>query len=200
MDIAQSETEDDQFSVADFEALIAQVRAGDNEAAQRLISEYAPCILRAVRRRMNSRIRERYDSQDFEQAVWASFFLNRDNICRLNSPRDLVHFLSRVASNKVIDAGRKVRFRTEERVDDVSNDFQPARDRRIGISEPTPSQNFVARESWDRILADESEADRRVISLRLQGYTQQEIAEHLEISERTVRRTLHRLMKKIDTA
>ncbi|MFN8707154.1 MAG: sigma-70 family RNA polymerase sigma factor, partial [Planctomyces sp.] len=78
--------------------------------------------------------------------------------------------------------------------------FQPARDRRIGISEPTPSQNFVARESWDRILADESEADRRVISLRLQGYTQQEIAEHLEISERTVRRTLHRLMKKIDTA
>jgi RNA polymerase sigma factor (sigma-70 family) len=182
---------------SDFDLLLQKVRAGDADAVRQLHDTYGPSILRAVRRRMNAKLRERYDSDDFSQAVWASFFKDVSELGRMTTPRDLVQFLARVASNKVIDAGRRARHRSEEHVDDVSESIQHGRDLRLRVSVPTPSQHAVANESWERILADEEENCREVIRLRLQGLTQLEIAARLRISERSVRRMLLRISRKV---
>lgn len=182
---------------AGFSALIAQVRAGREEAVLALLEQYGPHVVRVVRRRMNPRLRGRFDSQDFTQAVWASFFGHLPEITQLNQPQELVRFLSRVASNKVIDAGRRAQVRHETSADSSSEEMQSAQDLRLKVSEPTPSQHAMARESWDHLLQDESDDDRTVVELRRTGLTQQEIASQLGISERQVRRILTRLSRKV---
>lgn len=182
-----------------FDEMIAKVTAGDEVAVQTLLDTYGPHIVRVVRRRMNARIRERFDSQDFAQAVWASFFEHRSQIVRFQKSEDLIQFLSRVAANKVIDAGRRVQVRNEQHSDSKSDSNEPARDLRLRISEPTPSQHAVARESWDIILADEEETSRQVVEMRIEGLTQQQIALALGVSERSVRRTLTRISRKVFT-
>lgn len=186
-----------ELTTTGFDALIAQVRAGSEDAVRALLDQYGPHVVRVVRRRMNPRLRGRFDSQDFTQAVWASFFGHLPEITQLNHPQELVRFLSRVASNKVIDAGRRAQVRHETSTDSASAEMQSARDLRLNVSEPTPSQHAMARESWDQLLQDESDDDRAVVELRRTGLTQQDIASRLGISERQVRRILTRLSRKV---
>ena len=179
-----------------FDSLIAKIRTGNEEAAEQLLQEYGPHIIRVIRRRMNPRLRERFDSQDFTQAVWASFFGNLSDVARFSKAHELVQFLSRMASNKVIDAGRRSRFRRETHMDDAGDQVEADRDNRLNISEPTPSQNAIAHERWYCLIQDETELDQQLLMLRRQGLTQAEISERLQISERQVRRVLSRISNK----
>jgi DNA-binding NarL/FixJ family response regulator len=53
----------------------------------------------------------------------------------------------------------------------------------------------IAKEHWDRLLANQSNHYREIIQLRLQGRTCQDIADSLHIDESTVRRFLKRLQR-----
>lgn len=181
------------------ESLLARVREGNSAAVNQLVNECGPHILRVIRRRMSQRLRGRFDSQDFAQAVWATFFGHLSEISRFQQGQQLIQFLSRVASNKVIDAGRRAQVRNEQVVDNLSGGFERAQDRRLNMAEPTPSQHAVARESWDQLLENEQDEDRQLLELRRQGLTQLEIAERLGISERQVRRVLSRMSRKLAT-
>src|SRR5438105_7785266 len=94
-------------SLCEFEALMAKVRAGSNDAARELVNRFGPQIRRVVHRRLNARLRARYDSLDFMQAMWASFFAGEVDSNRLDTPEKLVSFLSGVARHKVVDAYRR---------------------------------------------------------------------------------------------
>ncbi len=182
---------DDRFS-----ALLAAIRDGCEEASQTLVEEYGSHILRAVRRRMNRRSRERYDSEDFAQSVWASFFGHLSIVSRFNTSGELATYLARMASHKVIDAGRKKSVRSEVNLPDSADTLESPQDRRRQYAEPTPSQVAVAKERWDCLNKDEDEFHRRLLRMRRAGATQQEIADALGVSERHVRRVLDRLSKK----
>lgn len=193
----QPDVRPDAPSGPHFDSLIAKVRQGNNEAAKELLAEYGPHIIRVVRRRMNAKLRERFDSQDFTQAVWASFFGNIDEVTRLRDSEELIQFLSRVASNKVIDAGRRGQTSPENHLTDGETGEQAGHDHRLNISQPTPSEHAMARESWDRIVQDEGETERRIVECRRIGMTQLEIATEMGTSERQIRRILSRLARKM---
>lgn len=57
-----------------FASLMQRVREGSQDAAHELFQQYGPHILRIVRRKLHKTMRSKYDSSDFVQAVWASFF------------------------------------------------------------------------------------------------------------------------------
>ncbi len=57
-----------------FRALFQQVLDGSEDAARRLHEEYGPYIAMAVRRKLPAQLRAKYDSLDFVQDVWLSFF------------------------------------------------------------------------------------------------------------------------------
>src|SRR5260370_21457217 len=95
----------------DFRQLMTRVRAGSEEAARELFDRYSGHISRVVRRRLHSRLRTQYDSLDFLQAVWASFFAVPLEEYTFDHPEDLVRFLARMAYNKVVDVTRR-RFGT----------------------------------------------------------------------------------------
>lgn len=186
---------DDELPRERFQSLLQRVADGDDEASTELVAEYGSHILKAVRRRMNRNLRDRFDSQDFEQAVWASFFGHISVVQRFDSSGDLAGFLSRMAQNKVIDAGRRTKTRRES--NGASEELPGVgHDNRRNYSEPTPSQFAVARESWDRLNVDEPENARELLRLKFKGATQAEIAEQMGVSDRHVRRILSRIARK----
>lgn len=175
-----------------FRDLMRRIQGGDEEAVRQLLDQYGAHVFRAVRRSLSRAIRSKYDSQDFVQSVWKSFFTRREELKGFDTPDQLIAFLTRVAGNKVIDQGRH-HLRTEKA--DVTRE-RSITDRdcvRTPAHDPSPSEVAVANELWGRIIAGQPEHYRRILDLRAAGYTYQQIADELKINERTVRRVLNKL-------
>jgi DNA-directed RNA polymerase specialized sigma24 family protein len=90
-----------------FHELMRQVRLGSEDAVRELLDLYGKHIIHVVRRRLHREMRSKFDSQDFVQAVWASFFTKPCLNASFENPKKLIVFLAEVASNKVIEEWRK---------------------------------------------------------------------------------------------
>lgn len=177
----------------DFQRLMEQIRAGSKDAVCELIDEYGPHIMRVVRRRMHQRLRTRYDSADFVQAVWTSFFGLSGQVRNFKEPQDLVRFLARLASNKVIDAYRR-RVRAAQSGDERSLDGSAAAiAARVAGGRPSPSQFAVAQESRAQLLDQIPPHQRCILELLWQGHTCKEAAQALGMDEKTIRRVVRSL-------
>ncbi len=180
----------------DFERLMERVRTGCPEAARELFEEYGGHIRLVVRRKMNRRLRSQYDSTDFTQAVWASFFTTSAEQFRFDTPEELVAFLAGMANNKLTeayrnrvsaakrDAGREQHFELGEN-DEVIIPRDPR--------QPTPSQVLVAKEEWERLIEGLPSHYRLALELLRRGHTHAEVAERLDLSAKTIQRLLKRL-------
>ena len=132
--------------------LLERARQDSEGSAQEIVERYGPYILRAVRRRLNKKLRSKFDSVDFVQAVWASFFALPADRLQFERPQQLVDFLMGLARNKVVDA---VRQRLETQKYDVNREL-PLYDssavdaREVRAPGPTASQVAIAKEEWQR--------------------------------------------------
>lgn len=179
----------------DFRLLMQRVRDGCPEAAQQLFTGYGEHITRVVRKRMHRKLRSKFDSGDFVQAVWASFFALDLNAYQFDCPEALIGFLMNLARNKVVE---EVRHRLHTLKHDVTREQSlydssgyPAGE--VAARQPTPSEIAVAREQWDRLLQDQSADHQRILVLLRQGYTPSEVAQQLGRSIKTVRRLICKL-------
>lgn len=180
----------DQARESDFQAALLRASQGSEEDVRRLIADYGPHIQRVVRRRLDVRMRSKFDSLDFVQMVWASFFRERDGLGRFQTAADLIRFLVSMARNKVVDEERRRIFGAK---------YNALRERPISDEEPqavdgTPSQIAMARERWSLLMSDESDRDRDVLRLRMSGASYEEISRQLGIHERTVRKIIGRIL------
>jgi RNA polymerase sigma factor (sigma-70 family) len=183
---------------SEFAALIEQVRGGSQEAAWKLVENYGRDVQRFVRRTLHQRLRSKFDSLDFVQIVWGSFFRSPDRLQGMERADQLIAYLATLAKFKVLTEVRR-RLQTEKydiKRENVSGDSRPSPDENSSPS-PTASSVAIAKERWDQLLAGESEQVRRIVELRLQGTTYNEIADHLQIHERTARKTIKRLLNKV---
>jgi RNA polymerase sigma-70 factor (ECF subfamily) len=178
----------------EFTSLMQRVRAGSQEAAQLLVEQYGNHILRVVRRMLHRKLRSKFDSLDFQQDVWASFFADQPQKS-FDRPEALAAFLAKVARNKVLMAYRKrCRFQRHNVNREHSLDGSAAcQAGNVAAREPTPSQLAVAQEQWEQLLQGHPPRHQRILILVRQGYTQQQIAQELGVDERTVRRVVRKL-------
>jgi len=181
-----------------FRELLREAQQGSKEAAQELYETYVKYVLRCVRKRMYYRLRPRFDSQDFVQQVWASFFVGDAKLPDFETPEDLVAYLQMLAQRKVTIEGR--RLRTDKQ--------NPARERPIEANGdpqahhpptrlPTPSAVAVFREQYDGMLGQQVPETRDVAVLRYEGNTFSEIAEQLEIHEDSARKVMRKLKRRL---
>lgn len=179
----------------DFPALMERVRASSEEAARELVDRYGDHILRVVRRKLHQKLRPKFDSADFVQAVWTSFFAMPMHQVHFERPEDLAAFLMRLARNKVVDAVRQ-RLQTArydiERERSLDGSQAPACGNLPG-REPTASQVAMAREEWERYLEQQPDHHRRVLQSVHRGRSPEEIARELNVSLRTVYRVLRHM-------
>ncbi len=186
---------DDKESLSRFRDLLKRAQAGSQDASRELYETYGRHVIRCVRHRLWRRMRTRFDSQDFSQQVWASFFLH-ENLPDFETPDELMAFLGAMAERKVIlenrrQAAQKNNLRRESPINehDTHVGYHPA------APDPTPSTVAVYQEQYQRIIVNQAPEVREVAELRFAGNTFREISNSLEIDERTARRFMRRLKR-----
>src|ERR1700733_1730331 len=87
---------------------LKRIQAGGGGAAREMLQRFEAEVRLVVRRQLPRLLRSRFDSLDFLQSVWGSFFRRmRPSPTEFEDSRHLVAFLARAAKNKVIDEYRR---------------------------------------------------------------------------------------------
>jgi RNA polymerase sigma-70 factor (ECF subfamily) len=161
------------------------------EAARQIWLRFAGRLRGLVRSRLDPRILRRAGEEDVLQSLFASFFTappdpggpprSRADLWRL-----LVHFaLCKVVNTAEYHRAQRRDVRRERLLSDTPDDgFTPAEPedpRWIG-----PEDEVLAREEFDRLRNVVPDDLRLVFDLRLEGYTNAEIARQINRVERTV--------------
>jgi RNA polymerase sigma factor (sigma-70 family) len=188
-----SQTTDYADAVAD--GLFARARAGDQDAWEELFRTCYPKVVRVVRRKLDRPLRSLYDSTDFASDVWKSLAAKCD---RFDFPSidSLMAFLKQAAEQKVIDEHRRrhalKRDIGRERPMDAGRG-ERAEPIALPSSDPTPSQVVQADETRDQLLARLTPPQREIIELKLQGLSNEAIAERTGWHLRALQRFLKNL-------
>jgi RNA polymerase sigma factor (sigma-70 family) len=181
---------------SEFAELMVRLESGSSDAAWELIDRYSSHVLRYVRRNMHYRLRSKFDSQDFVQMVWASFFRDPNQIKGLANPGQLIGLLASMARNKVISEVRRRLHSQNRSVMRETNLDTPDASVELFAKDPTPSSIAIARERWHQLVDHQPPHVKTIVERRLAGMTFQDIASELGLHERTVRRTIEKLLKK----
>jgi RNA polymerase sigma-70 factor (ECF subfamily) len=173
-----------------------QVNEGSEEAARLLFDLYGHHILHAVRRKLSRQLRSRFDSVDFVQDVWASFFADKPLPEEFENPRQLITFLTNMARNKVVDATRQRLVSEKRNVNRECSLESKAVNGEVDLiaRQATPSQALMAQEEWDRLLESIPGHYREVLVKARNGLSVPKIARDLDMNPRTVRRVVHRYL------
>ncbi|WP_337176861.1 sigma-70 family RNA polymerase sigma factor [Paludisphaera sp.] len=183
--------------LADF---LTRIQHGDQAAARELLQRYESEVRLVVRRQLPRLLRSRFDSLDFLQSVWGSFFRRmRDAPAEFEDSRHLVAFLARAAKNKVIDEYRRAASLKNDmhREEPLWGDGD--RPREVAAPIDSPSEVAQAHEAYDRLHALLPRERRTMLELKAQGLSSKDIGERLGVSERTVQRVLEDLRRRVET-
>jgi DNA-directed RNA polymerase specialized sigma24 family protein len=177
----------------EFARLMEQVRSGCPEAARRVFERYATKISMVVRRRLPQQLRNLYDTLDFTQDVWASFFHIPADRYTFANPEELIAFLTRLADYKVVETVRR-RLRTARNgcplpLDDVGSTTDTAPVAHVD----TPSQQVMAQECWQKLVHDLLPRHKEILERLALGHTHQEVADQLGTHTKEIQRLLRRL-------
>lgn len=189
----------------DFVELLREVLAGAPDASQRFLDLYGPELLRSVRRRLPRQLRPQFDSLDFVQDVWGSFFAAPERRNFADSEQ-LLAYLTTVARNKVTDSvrqrmsGQKRNVNREQRLTPNADDSTCAPYNQLTDHNPTPSQNLMEEEEWHKLLQSQPPVYRKVLDMLRHGKSVKQVSQELNISERTVTRLISRVMSRLTIA
>jgi RNA polymerase sigma factor (sigma-70 family) len=183
-----------------FRSLMRAAEAGSEEAASELYETYVKYVLRCVRHRMWHRLRSKFDSQDFVQQVWASFFDDRGSLPEFQTPEDLIAYLRSMAEKKVVGEGRHRRISKRNLALEVAVHEDSDRvGQHPATRLPTPSAVAVFNEAFDRLVEQQQDDTRAVAQLRYEGNTFEEIAQCLDMDESSARKVMRRLKRRSDS-
>jgi RNA polymerase sigma-70 factor (ECF subfamily) len=182
-----------------FDELWRAIQAGRSVEYRQLVQDCTPQLLQVVRRRLNRKLRGRFDSIDFTQAVWASFVANLDQMPHFATADDLLAYLSKVAAHKVVEEVRR-QFDGQKR--DIAREQAVEAPHRAQefAGGATPSQFAIAHERLAQMKEGRSPEHQQIIQLRMEGESLTGIASAVGLSERQVRRVLSALAEEFSQA
>jgi RNA polymerase sigma factor (sigma-70 family) len=181
--------------------LMQEARAGSQEAARQLLETYGDPIRRVVRRRLDQRLRRRFDSGDFFQSVWLAFFEGLSaKDWSFDRPEDLQAFLQEMARRKVANANRRLTELQQENVTREQSLDGSAAALAMDLVDggPSPSQAAIAQDQWDLLRARTRRPGKKILEMLRTGSTHQEIAQQLGVTEKEIQRILRRLFTEMN--
>ena len=96
-----------------FQALMDDLRSGQEDAAEQIVNEYTSALVAVARKQIGPRLSRRLDAEDVVQSTYRSLFVRvRDGEYDLASGQDLWKLLVAMTLNKV---RRKARFNSTDR-------------------------------------------------------------------------------------
>lgn len=182
--------------------LLRRCQAGDPSAAETLFRRYFTRLHGLVRTRLSKQLAERLDADDVVQITFRSFFSGvRDGRYVLKRAGDLWRLLAAIAVNKLRHEER--RHAADKRSLGVEQLPLPPReeldeDTAWLAREPTPEEAAMLADEVQALLRPLNDEQRRMVQLRLQGNTLNDIAEAMRCSQRTVRRIMDNVKRHLE--
>jgi len=148
-------------------------------------------------------LRTQFDSMDFVQAVWQSYFADiRSSSRQFENVYHLRGFLAGVARNKVYEEHRRLTRTKKHALAREQSLYVRRGSREVELAlispEPTPSQAVQASDRLAQLVARCSPLEAQVITLRHQEMTFDEIARRTGVSERSVRRIIDEARERME--
>ena len=167
-------------------------RDGNPELIEEFWNQYEVRLRRLAERNLGQQIRRRVASEDIVQSAFRTFLRRAyQDEFQLADRKSLLALLCTITLNKIREKvryhGRQKRGIDQERYLDAIAD--------LGGSEATPDE-IAAFHEVEEMIADFSQEEQQIIHLRLESYTNHEIANQLQCSERTVRRLMNRIRER----
>ncbi len=178
---------------------IHQLKAGDSSAARPLWDHFFQQLVGVARRRLGGTSRRVADEEDVAATAFQSLCVGvaQGRFERLDSRDDLWQVLVALTSRKAVDQIRRQmthkRGGGQVRGDSIfyNEGDVPGNFDQFLAQTPTPDLITVMDEECANLLsALPDDTMRRIASLRLEGYSNEEIAQSLLVSPRTVERKL----------
>jgi DNA-directed RNA polymerase specialized sigma24 family protein len=178
------------------------VKAGDSVAANRIWQHYFDRLVRTVRGRLAGQNRAVSDEEDIVLSVFDSFYDAAENgrFPDLSDRDDLWRLLLRMAARKVIDKrrhdlrqrrGGNVRLHALGEAADDGSIVEAIGD------EPSPEMVLMMQESVEQFFSHLGVGQLRDLAgAKLEGYSNAELAQRFDCSERTIERRLHLIREK----
>jgi RNA polymerase sigma-70 factor (ECF subfamily) len=185
-----------------FKDVMNRLRAGDQSAAREIFQRFVGQLVRLAREKFNGVLRHRIDPEDVVQSAYKSFFLRYgEGQFEVRDWGNLWGLLTLITLRKCVDRveyhrAEKRDVRREAAAHQGSEGSEPwweavARD-------PTPEEATLLIEAVEVLLRSLDEAERPILQMSLQGFTTQDIANHLNRPERSVRRVRETIRKRLE--
>lgn len=174
---------------------------GREEAAADIVSEYTAALVSVARRAISPKLARRIDPEDVVQSAYRSFFVRMGRgEYELGNGEELWKLLLTITLNKVRKQGKfhraKKRDVSVEQSAGASSLAVPAAEL-ARSTEPSQEDAAILVEEVVALLGTLRDDDRAMIELRLQGYNSVEIAKETGRAERTVRRVIERVERRL---
>jgi RNA polymerase sigma factor (sigma-70 family) len=186
--------------------LIQGLRAGDRQIVQEFCEQYGALLHDLADKHLAGPLRRRVGPEDVAQSACRTFLRRaRAGEFQLADSENLWRLLCAITLTKVRE---QVRFHQRQKrgidqevplASDSSSSgdvagFEPA------ASGPTPAEAAEFADQFQQLMAGLDDEERRLVDLKLQQYTNAEVADRLGCSERTVRRILKHVRSRLERA
>lgn len=177
-------------------SLLKLWRAGDEDAARALFDAYVERLVALARRRLTQRLAGRVDPEDIVQSVFRTFFGRvKAGEFRIEEQDDLCKLLMRITVHKTLrQVAHHMADKRDPRHESSTNDQASERMRELLDKEPTPDAAVAFIDQLEHFLAQLRPEERQILELRLQGFSNEEIVQKMDLKyDRKVRRVIARI-------
>ncbi len=171
------------------------IEGGEATAEQKLWDQYFSRLVALANQKLLDLPPHLRDEEDVALSAMNSFFTRakQDGFSRLHDRTDLWQLLAKITVRKAVHRRRKTNARkrgggSSTRNAEFAQDVQ-----NLAAKEPTPDMLAAINEECQRLMSALDDGLRPVARMKLEGYTNREIAEQLGRVERTVERKLERI-------
>jgi RNA polymerase sigma-70 factor (ECF subfamily) len=183
---------------SDFRTLLEQARCGDEGALTEIVGRYEHEVRLVVKSRLSRALRPYLDSIDLIQSVHKSLIIGlRDDRFDISDPQQLVALATTIVRRKIAKKWRKMHRQT--RASGGALDEVALRDLLVTLSDPAidPSHEAEMREQIAVVLRNLGPLDRRLLELRLEGFSTADAARELQCDPDSLRVRLSRLRQRL---
>ncbi len=173
-------------------ALLRRFRSGEQEAAAELFVRYSQRLQKLAERQCSIQLARRNGTDDIIQSVFRTFFRRvAKGQYDVADGEDLWRLLLVLALNKIRNAAS---FHHAQKRD-VRRTREVAPDQAARLDGDDEEALLLLRMTIDEVLAQQSESNRDIIRLRIDGHSIQEISQRTGRAQRTIERVLQSFRK-----
>ena len=175
------------------DSFLGRLNSDSDSAAHELDQRYRTKLCQLVEREMNRRFQRREDPEDVVQSAFRTFYRrNAIGEFQIDSSGDLWRLLGTITRHKMLKHVEKLNAgkRNPQREEYPEGDALQGR-------VPTPEEAVIATDLIEKVLDGLDETYAEVLLMRLQKYTEEEIAAQLGCTRFFVRTKLSRLRDRL---